>query len=219
MVFSRCNVLTPELKFMLLDRHINLREKLTGDDFIREPSLIVNFLCCLFRGDLMRNLPDILYKHRFSEIPLAFYLEQKGSIGYISTPLSVYRQHNNGYWSGATRDNQLTEALLCRQTALIIADIRFKEKLAYMIEHNYALPLKQNFNIDAELIIINHSPLFNGEWYLKKYKIEEEYQSSPAKHYLYVGWKVGYNPSSSFNGNKYLSFYNIKDMNPLLHYE
>ncbi len=141
MVFSRVKV-QKQQNFRLLERHNNLTNKLTGDDFIKELSLIVNFSCCMFIGKIMRSLPEVLYQTRFSEIPLAFYLEQKGKIGFINRPLSVYRQHENGVWTGADKEKQLLSGLKCRETAMKVCAGKYKSELQRIIDENYKYHFK-----------------------------------------------------------------------------
>lgn len=143
MVFSRTNLLNKPGKFQLLDRHNGLPNKLTGDHFIKELSLIVNFSCCMFKTDLLKKLPEILYKDRLSEISLAFYLEKFGKIGFISEPLSVYRQHVNGVWTGADRKKQLQSGLQCRQTAYEVCRDKYKAQLKKIIDEQYIKPLNE----------------------------------------------------------------------------
>ena len=138
MVFSRVRVFNEKTqKSFLLDRHNNLPIKLTGRDFIKEPSLIVNVSCCVFKGEVMKKLPAVLYKHRLSEIPLAFYLERFGNIGFIGEILSVYRQHENGVWSGADKIRQLESGLNVRLNALAVCSKKYQRALKNIIETDY----------------------------------------------------------------------------------
>ena len=143
MVFSRINLLNKVGNIHLLERHNGLSSKLSGKDFIKEPSLIVNFSCCMFKTDLLKKLPEILYKDRLSEISLAFYLEKFGKFGFISTPLSVYRQHASGVWSGADRKKQLQSGLQCRQTAYEVCRDKYKPQLKKIIDEQYIKPLNE----------------------------------------------------------------------------
>jgi hypothetical protein len=63
---------------------------------------------------------------------------------------------------------------------------------------------------------------FKKRWYLHEYPDVAKAEVDPIEHYLNVGWKLGYNPSSDFDGEKYLNTYNsvrTANLNPLLHYE
>ena len=67
--------------------------------------------------------------------------------------------------------------------------------------------------------IIYDSSLFDEKWYRKTYSINKN--EDCAYHYLNYGWKLGFNPSLDFDGNKYLELYSdVKNANicPLLHY-
>ena len=72
----------------------------------------------------------------------------------------------------------------------------------------------------GDIKIIYDSSFFNEKWYRKTYFINKN--EDCAKHYLTQGWKLGYNPSENFDGNKYLEKYkDVEKANicPLLHYE
>ena len=146
MVFSKLKILNEKTKtFSFLQRQEKLVSKLTGEDAIKssELNLIGNFSCCMFISEYMKKLPQIIFNPRLNEISLWFYLEKKGKIGYINTPLSVYRQHANGVWSGADRVKQLQQGLEIRQIAYTLARKQYKNKLLNIIKKDYILPLKQ----------------------------------------------------------------------------
>ena len=146
MVFSKLQVLNEQTqKRSFLERQRLLSKKLDGTNCINEPSLNLmgNFSCCMFVSKHMKKLPEILYKYRLNEIALSFYLEQKGKIGFISEPLSVYRQHVNGVWTGADKINRLKSGLQCRQTAYAVCRDKYKKQLKKIIEEQYIKPLKE----------------------------------------------------------------------------
>lgn len=144
MVFSRLKLLNEKNKtFSFLERQNNLPTKLTGNSIIIGLNIIGNFSCCMFKSEYMKNLPEILFKYRFSEIPLSFYLERKGKIGFISTPLSVYRQHTNGVWTGASRRQQLEQALKVRQITLEVCANKYKKDIQRIIDEQYKEPLNK----------------------------------------------------------------------------
>lgn len=80
--------------------------RLSGYDLIADRYLnpIINLSSCMFRTQIMQQLPNELYTGRLSEIPLAFYLEQLGTIGFIARTDSVYRIHSGGVWQGKTEE-------------------------------------------------------------------------------------------------------------------
>ncbi len=136
MCFSRIKVLNPNGRFSLLTRHNGLPQELTGEDFIRDPdqNLIANFSCCMFKADIMRNLPDILFSSRFNEIACSFYIEQKGPIGFLPDIMSVYRLHDNGVWSACDHVKQLESAIRTREIALAVCAPAYRDRMQRAID-------------------------------------------------------------------------------------
>jgi hypothetical protein len=126
-------------KVTLSDIQNNLPNKFTGKNIIegKELSLIINLSTCMFISEYIKNLPEILYKYRFSEVALQFYLEQKGKIGFISTPLSVYRKNKGGFFTGADVINQLKQRYLVRQNAYMVCVSEYKKDLKKIVSKEY----------------------------------------------------------------------------------
>lgn len=144
MVFSKIEIETPgQRRRSTLERQDRLRtNKLTGADFLAEPSLnlIANFSSCLFRADLMKALPNVLFRHRLSEIALAFHLERSGPIGYLNRPMSVYRMHSQGVWTGASAEEQRVSGRQVREVARTVARDRYKPAIQAIIDKHFAPP-------------------------------------------------------------------------------
>ena len=146
MVFNKLQILREwSNTFSFLPRHMKLKSKLTGKDVIKEPTLnlFANLSCCMFRTDLMKHLPAVMFKTRLNEIALSFYLIQKGKIGFISTPLSVYRMREDSVWTGANRINKLKQAIDCRQMALAVCEEKYQKLLKNIIQTDFERPLKE----------------------------------------------------------------------------
>ena len=137
MVFSKI-LLSNEMNYTtrLLKRQSKLKKILTAKDFCKTKTtnLIANFSCCMFRAKYMKNLPDVLYTGRLSEIPLAFYLDKFGYIGFIPKVMSVYRQHENGVWSGAKNNNMFKQWLLIRETCKKVCKKKYIKYFDKIIE-------------------------------------------------------------------------------------
>lgn len=144
MVFSRIKLLNKG-KFSMLDRHKSLSLKLSGDDIIKEPTLnlIANFSCCMFRSNIMKNLPDELFNGRFNEIAFCFYVVKYGLIGYISQVMSVYRLHDKGIWSAADKLYKLKSGLSCRKMALSVCENKYRKKLLSIIDKQYLEKIRE----------------------------------------------------------------------------
>lgn len=143
MVFNRISLLKNG-KLSEIPRQQNLPEKLTGENFIKEPTLnlIANFSCCFFRASVMKSLPEILFKDRFNEISLSFYIEQKGKIGFLSRLMTVYRIHDHGVWSAADEKYRLESGLACRRTAYEVCRKKYRKQLGAIIREKFEEPLK-----------------------------------------------------------------------------
>ena len=89
----------------------------------------------MFRQKLLQNLPSVLYQYRLSEIALAFYLEHYGAIGYIKWPLSVYRLHSGGVWSGSKPIEQLLQHKHVMLTTQAVCLQKYKPAIMKDIEH------------------------------------------------------------------------------------
>lgn len=130
MVFSRIavrNDTRPVLRY--LRSQDRLPELMTGRDFFNtgSSSVIVNFSCCLFRRESLQGLPECIWLPRLSEIALAFYLERRGPIGFMSKPMSVYRMHTGSVWQGAEFAVRRLQEINCRKTALRVCDPKYAD--------------------------------------------------------------------------------------------
>lgn len=69
--------------------------------------------------------------------------------------------------------------------------------------------------------LIKNSLFFDKEWYEHMYMENEPYKYDPVYHYLFWGWRSGYNPSKKFVGEMYLEANRLigKNICPLVHYE
>lgn len=140
MVFSRILMIDEAgTRIELRRQQYIYRTKLTGYDFLADRflNLIVNFSCCMFITKYMQQLPEILYSLRLSEIPLAFYLEQKGPIGYIPHIDSVYRKLSTSVWHGGTNQQKFRASFEIRKLTLHIADRKYKKLLFELIRKQY----------------------------------------------------------------------------------
>ncbi|MGI8932161.1 MAG: hypothetical protein ACR2FK_07275, partial [Sphingomicrobium sp.] len=69
--------------------------------------------------------------------------------------------------------------------------------------------------------LIQHSSLFEHDWYLDQYPDVADSGVDPARHYLDFGWREGRDPSPGFSTTAYLranSDVATLGVNPLLHY-
>ena len=94
----------------------------------------MNFTTCMYRRKLLQGLPEILFKYRLSELSLSFYMEKYGAVGYMPTPLSVYRDFGQGTWTSADAFGQFMQRLHCREQARAVCS----PELAFAIDEDIA---------------------------------------------------------------------------------
>ncbi|MEZ5583666.1 MAG: glycosyltransferase [Candidatus Competibacteraceae bacterium] len=147
MVFSAVKVLNNSNgRFRQLSRQKNLTKNLlTGTDFLSHKSmnLIANYSSCLFKKSILMELPDYAFAVRLNEIAMAFFCEKFGKIGYLEQPMSVYRQHEGGLWTGKNRIEQLKSGLIGRKLAYKLASHLYKPSIQKRIEVDYETPLRK----------------------------------------------------------------------------
>ena len=137
MVFSRIKLLHQKTgKFSSFQRQERLPTKLTGEDFLKDPyqNPIANFSCCMFVTEIARHFPKILYSVRFNEIACAFYIVQKGAIGFLPIPMTAYRLHDHGVWSSGDKEKNLRSAIESREVALKVCASRYSERMSGIID-------------------------------------------------------------------------------------
>jgi GT2 family glycosyltransferase/glycosyltransferase involved in cell wall biosynthesis len=74
----------------------------------------------------------------------------------------------------------------------------------------------------SDITTIRASKLFDSRWYLERHPDVAELGMDAAEHYLWIGAKLGRNPSPDFDGAAYLAAnpdVAAAGINPLLHYE
>ncbi len=147
MVFSKIKVKRlPNGKESFLPRQLEIKKnKVDGADFLADDSmnLIANFSSCMFRSAILKGAPSRLYEGRFNEIALAFYLEQHGKIGFMDDAMSVYHQHENGVWTGSSREQQLRSGIETREMVLDVAHPRYRDAIIKIIDERYRMPLAE----------------------------------------------------------------------------
>ena len=69
-------------------------------------NLIGNFSTCMYRLSALRALPKGLFAGTAYDWGVNICVARNALIGYLHTPLSVYRVHNGGTWSSLDMDEQ-----------------------------------------------------------------------------------------------------------------
>jgi glycosyltransferase involved in cell wall biosynthesis len=74
-------------------------------------NLVGNFSTCLYRLSALKALPKGLFTGTAYDWGVNICVARNALIGYLNTPLSVYRVHNGGTWSGLEIDERLEAQL------------------------------------------------------------------------------------------------------------
>lgn len=142
MVFSKIRVhnLMRDTMRTLSRQDALKKKKLSGRDFLDHPTmnLIGTFSTCMFRKEHLVRFPPVLFENRISEIPVAFYHDNHGRIGYLDEPMTLYRQHPAGVWSSSTAANQKRSGRETRRVAKAVARDIYKNDIQRVIDERYA---------------------------------------------------------------------------------
>ena len=74
-------------------------------------NVIGNFSCCMYRTTVVEKLPGDLYEMYTVDWMFNMMCAQHGDIGFIPEPMSVYRIHHGGAWSGQDFEKQQLDLL------------------------------------------------------------------------------------------------------------
>lgn len=72
---------------------------------------IGTFSCCVFRGNLIRHLPQNLFDLEFADWLMGIIMGQYGFLAYQKDVTSAYRIHDKGQWSGMSNEAQMKEVI------------------------------------------------------------------------------------------------------------
>ena len=127
MTFAKLKIFNAEiLKFYGIPWQDQFKDSVGLEDFLNKPSLnlVVNFTSCMFRTDLLRNLPERAFFPRLSEITVSFMALKYGRIGFNNTSLNIWRNHAGSLWFGKSKLQQLKDACEIRKTIRAITGIK-----------------------------------------------------------------------------------------------
>lgn len=197
--YKRCQQLEKNVLNDLRSIFNTTKNKLSYKDF-KKKNYIPTLSCCMIKTKELLKC-NLLDNPRPSATDWWIYRQlvaKKYPIYYIPQKLTFWRMHNS-YNTTQFFNFRLLQSLFDEMS----------DKLCHQ---------KAVFNKNADAEIIEQSLYFDSKWYTQQYNIN----INPTLHYLYIGWKEGFNPSLKFDNNLYLSFYDDvrrAQINPLLHYE
>lgn len=79
---------------------------------LAEWNFIGNFSCCFYDTSLMKKIPDELFDMFTVDWMFNIYCATMSEIGFIKQPMTVYRIHSQGVWSGLGAINGAREVIV-----------------------------------------------------------------------------------------------------------
>ena len=89
-----------EDKFELYSLQQEAKKTIFNTSDIIENYVIGNISCCVYDGRYLAQIPTHLFEMFVGDWMLNIVYSQFGDIGFIKHPMTVYRKHKNGIWSG-----------------------------------------------------------------------------------------------------------------------
>jgi len=101
------------------------------DDIIDGLTLAANNLCgnlagCFYHGSVIKVIPEEMFNLYAGDWLFNMYCSQFGGVGHLKLPLSVYRQHEGGVWSGQ-KENKLDKTLQLVEEYNIFLDYQYDQ--------------------------------------------------------------------------------------------
>ncbi len=91
-----------------------------------------NLSACVFRGELLKRIPQKMYDIGFADWLLGMWMAQYGMIGVLKQVTSIYRKNAQGLWSKMSGEEQFETLVKCCE----IYDVFFEYKYhAYFKEY------------------------------------------------------------------------------------
>lgn len=91
-------------------------------------NLIGNFSTCMYRTEALKKLPPALFDLRAYDWAVNIVMGRYGLIGFLNTPMSIYRIHGAGTWSLLSHRQKLTSQLEVLPQYDAITDGIFKDE-------------------------------------------------------------------------------------------
>lgn len=123
----------------------------TISDLIRF-NFIGNFSACFYSASILKHFPDPFFDLQFADWFFNIFASQWGFIARIKEPLSVYRQHNTGLWTGKSAIAK--NATLYDLINVYNAFLGFKWDKAF---RSHQKLIQNAIPIDADLMIFDDS--------------------------------------------------------------
>lgn len=90
-------------------------------------NIVGNFSTCLYRTNAIKKIPNAVFDVKSYDWIINIMISRTGLIGFINTPLSVYRLHGSGTWSAASHKDKLSAQRAMLTIYDQLSDFQFHE--------------------------------------------------------------------------------------------
>ena len=98
-------------------------------------NIVGNFSTCMYRKSALDNLPQALYETTSYDWIINICIARASLIGFLETPMSVYRLHTSGTWTQKSNVEKLQEQLDLIPTYDTLTDQVFHENFENLASH------------------------------------------------------------------------------------
>ncbi len=88
-------------KFDIFSLQQDFQDKFVPTESLIRANIIGNISCCFYNSTYFSKLPDSFFEMFVGDWALNIAFSEFGYIGFIKEPMTVYRKHNGGIWSGS----------------------------------------------------------------------------------------------------------------------
>jgi glycosyltransferase involved in cell wall biosynthesis len=107
---------------------------ITTADLVDE-NIIGNFSCCMYRSKTIKNLPKDIYDVFTVDWMFNMACGEQGPIGFLPEPMSVYRKHSQGAWTGKAELDQINILLSLLDTYDALLNHKYKDHFLKLKEN------------------------------------------------------------------------------------
>jgi glycosyltransferase involved in cell wall biosynthesis len=117
------------------------KDRISTEELI-QTNYIGNFSCCMYRTDVIRELPPSLFDIYTVDWMFNIMCSEWGGIGYIRDWMSVYRLHSSGSWSGKSEREKYEAWLIHIDTYNKFLDFKYDAEFRKLKSHIENLIIK-----------------------------------------------------------------------------
>ncbi|PKM51928.1 MAG: hypothetical protein CVV02_04775 [Firmicutes bacterium HGW-Firmicutes-7] len=135
--------------------------------------IIGNISCGFYLGKYLDQIPDQLFEMFVGDWMLNIYYSQFGDMGYIRTPMTLYRKHSKGIWSGMDAYARNLKTIECIDDYNKYLNFTYDDEFS-VTRHGFAHRTDERYLEAYDLVIIDD--VFPNP--------EKEYQYTELLNYL-----------------------------------